>query len=254
MISINLNHTYVIRSLQLITHILAVVAIVLLFLGESLNYLYLSIFLYYFLGIVGINVGYHRYLAHKSFKTPWAVEVILTLLGAITVMGSSIAWVAVHRHHHQHSDTDRDPHSPHQIGVVRAWTGFWRDVKLNAMSIKDLRRSEFHKFIHANYLYLHLAWVALLFVIDPLLILFAYALPAVMIFHAVGAFDVIAHIHGYRTYNTADKSGNSWIASVFTPGEGWHNNHHANPGNWRSGERWWEFDPPAWVIKLIKKP
>jgi len=23
--------------------------------------------------------------------------------------------------------------------------------------------------------------------------------------------------------------------------------------NWKSGEKWWEIDPPSWIIWLIKK-
>lgn len=36
-------------------------------------------------------------------------------------------------------------------------------------------------------------------------------------------------------------------------GDGWHNNHHANPGNWTTQEKWWELDPCGWIIYLIKK-
>jgi stearoyl-CoA desaturase (delta-9 desaturase) len=36
-------------------------------------------------------------------------------------------------------------------------------------------------------------------------------------------------------------------------GEGWHNNHHAHPYHWKQGEKWFELDPPAWFIGLIKK-
>jgi len=45
---------------------------------------------------------------------------------------------------------------------------------------------------------------------------------------------------------------NSWIANIFTGGEGWHVNHHENSKDWRIGKTWWQWDPGAWIIKLIK--
>jgi hypothetical protein len=53
-------------------------------------------------------------------------------------------------------------------------------------------------------------------------------------------------------HNTSDESTNSWIGWILTGGEGWHNNHHHSPGNYRQGEKWWEWDPSADFIKLIK--
>ena len=58
--------------------------------------------------------------------------------------------------------------------------------------------------------------------------------------------------HGYKNHNVEDESRNSWIASLITLGEGWHNNHHANSKAWNNQERWWELDPPAWIIRAIK--
>ena len=88
--------------------------------------------------------------------------------------------------------------------------------------------------------------------IDPLLLIFGYAIPAVMILHCTSIIIVIAHIHGYQNHKTGDESRNSWIANLATMGEGWHNNHHANSKAWNTQENWWEFDPPAWIIRLIK--
>jgi stearoyl-CoA desaturase (delta-9 desaturase) len=78
-------------------------------------------------------------------------------------------------------------------------------------------------------------------------------IPACLCLHSTSAIIVIAHRHGYKTYELKnDESRNSWIASLITLGEGWHNNHHAKPYAWQQGEKWWELDPPSWIIKLIK--
>ena len=61
---------------------------------------------------LGVTMGYHRLLTHRSFRTPRPVEYLLTALGALANQGGPLQWVAIHRVHHQHSDADGDPHSP----------------------------------------------------------------------------------------------------------------------------------------------
>ena len=63
--------------------------------------------------ILMYSVGFHRYFAHKTFKTNRFIEIVLAILGSMSAQGSVIAWVSVHRCHHQYSDTEGDPHSPH---------------------------------------------------------------------------------------------------------------------------------------------
>src|SRR6476646_6979549 len=50
------------------------------------------------------------------------------------------------------------------------------------------------------------------------------------------------HRWGYRNYETGDNSRNNWIMALFTYGEGWHNNHHAQPRSACNNHRWWEID------------
>ena len=82
--------------------------------------------------------------------------------------------------------------------------------------------------------------------------LFIYIVPACLSLHSTSVISVIAHIHGYKTHKINDESRNSWICSVLTLGEGWHNNHHADPGNPNFGKRWWELDTTFWLIKLLR--
>jgi sn-1 stearoyl-lipid 9-desaturase len=242
-----------VRLIQLINHFLFAIGIAYCFTTGDFSYLILSVIFYYILGILGINIGYHRLLSHRSFITYKPVYYLLTILGTITAMGSSLSWVAVHRQHHRYSDTELDPHSPHILGSIKSWLGFWGNIKIDLRNCNDIRKSSFHRYLHKNYILIQLLYVSILASIDPLLIIFGYAIPCVLVFHSAGAFDVIAHVHGYRSHNTKDQSRNSWIANVITMGEGWHNNHHANPGNYSNKERWWEFDPSGIIIALIKK-
>ncbi len=242
-----------IRFIQLLNHILFVIGITYCFLLNQYDYLILSVIVYYILGILGINIGFHRLLSHRSFTTYRPIYYILTLLGTITAMGSSLAWVAVHRQHHRYSDTDLDPHSPHRIGPIRSWLGLWGKIKIDLRNCKDLRKDSFHRFLHKNYIMIQLLYIVSLILYDPLLVIFVYAIPSVLVFHSAGAFDVIAHMHGYKTYETKDQSRNSWIANIITMGEGWHNNHHAKPWKWSNWEKWWEIDISSIIIRAIKK-
>jgi stearoyl-CoA desaturase (delta-9 desaturase) len=86
------------------------------------------------------------------------------------------------------------------------------------------------------------------------MVIYVFAIPACLCLHSTSAIIVIAHKHGYRSYpDVKDQSRNSWIANLITLGEGWHNTHHAKPYAWNNQERWWEFDIPAYIIRLIKK-
>src|SRR4051794_20237306 len=67
----------------------------------------------YIFTAVGITVGFHRLLTHRSFQTPKPLEYTFAVLGSMAVQGPVIAWVADHRKHHAHTDEEGDPHSPH---------------------------------------------------------------------------------------------------------------------------------------------
>jgi fatty-acid desaturase len=105
--------------------------------------------------------------------------------------------------------------------------------------------------IHNNYFLINYSILIFLCIIDIRLAAMVYCLPVVGCFHGAASIGVIPHYIGYRRYNTNDMSQNSWLASILSLGEGWHNNHHANPGRWYQGETWWEIDPPAFMIKHI---
>jgi stearoyl-CoA desaturase (delta-9 desaturase) len=165
-----------------------------------------------------------------------------------------MAWVAIHRQHHRAAESEKDPHSPIQLGNFRAWMGLWNYLPLDVKLVRDFRKDKFQKFLHQYYLQIILAYCVVLAVINPWLVIFAYAIPACLCLHSTSSIIVIAHRHGYVNHTLKnDQARNSWIAHLMSLGEGWHNNHHARPYMWDNQERWWELDPPSWVIRLIKK-
>lgn len=251
---IKITHNQTVRTLQIINHILALVGIAYAIYFSEYSLLFVSLITYWIIGVLGINIGYHRLLSHRSFKTHWFWEQLFSIIGVITVVGSPLAWVAVHRQHHRSAERPGDPHSPYLIGNLRAWFGIWNMPRLDLKLVRDIRENDFQRELHKKYLLIILLWVGILFAYDPLMIIYVFAIPACLCLHSTSAIIVIAHRHGYRPYpEVKDQSRNSWIANLITLGEGWHNTHHAKPYAWNNQERWWEFDVPAYIIKCIKQ-
>lgn len=242
-----------IKTVQLINIALTVLGVGFLITNFSWYYLAIAIGSFLWFGIVGANAGFHRYFSHRSFKTSRFIEYVMAITGTLASLGSIISWIAIHRYHHLHADTAEDPHSPKYIGWWRAYTYDWNRTNISKKFIRDLIGDPMIVFLHKHYFKVIFVYVALLALIDPWLVVFAYAIPATGCLNGVAAVTVIGHIHGYTVHETRDTAKNSWIACIMSLGEGWHNNHHAHPYNWKQGEQWWEIDPPSWFIRLVSK-
>jgi len=72
----------------------------------------------YFIRMFGITAGYHRYFAHRSYKTSRVFQFFMAVLGCSAMQKGPLWWAGHHRDHHRHSDTPNDPHSPYE-------TTFW---------------------------------------------------------------------------------------------------------------------------------
>jgi len=70
----------------------------------------------------------------------------------------------------------------------------------------------------------------------------------VLVWHITWSVNSLTHTSGYRNYETNDHSRNNWLVALVAAGEGWHNNHHAQPRCAAAGHRWWELDPSNWAI------
>ena len=71
-----------------------------------------AVFLYWASLSLGIGMGYHRLLTHRSYQVPKWLEYSLAVCGTLALEGGPIFWVATHRVHHQFSDKQGDPHTP----------------------------------------------------------------------------------------------------------------------------------------------
>src|SRR6201991_4744686 len=83
--------------------------------------------LMYVLTVLGVTLGFHRLLTHRSFQTYRAVQYVIAAMGSMAVQGPVMSWVADHRKHHAHTDREGDPHSPHGhgAGLKGAVAGLW---------------------------------------------------------------------------------------------------------------------------------
>ncbi|HEV7751891.1 MAG TPA: acyl-CoA desaturase, partial [Baekduia sp.] len=102
-----------------------VLAAILLLWNQWVDWIDLGIFaVMYFATALGVTVGFHRLLTHRSFRTaPW-LEQSFAVMGSLSVQGSVMDWVADHRKHHAHTDVEGDPHSPH-VGHGSGLSGLW---------------------------------------------------------------------------------------------------------------------------------
>jgi stearoyl-CoA desaturase (delta-9 desaturase) len=236
------------RILHIMNHVVAIAGLYLVIASEQYLWFLAGLLFFLYAGIVGINVGLHRFYSHRSFTTTIFKERLLLWSSVLTSVGSPAMWCSVHRMHHSYSDQDKDPHNPIH-GKLKTWLGLWKPISIPKRFIVPFLKTKELKFVHNNYFLLSFSLLIFLALIDLRLAAFVYAIPAVGCFHGAQSIGVLPHLWGYRRYNTNDKSHNNWLASILALGEGWHNNHHANPGRWYQGETWWEIDPPAFVIK-----
>lgn len=248
-----------VRSLQAFNHIATIPAIWYAIHTAQYHLFVIAFVIWLVIGPISSVITLHRLLTHRSFETyPW-LEKLLSYISVISTVGPTISWVALHRQHHATSDREGDPHSSYKnnkwniVEAIKVWLGYdWQVPNIPVRYVKDLMRDDTHKFIFNNYFKIIFAYSLVLLLINPVLWLFAYVVPASMTVHLIGVVNVLGHRHGYRTYDTLDRSTNSWVANIVSLGEGWHNNHHANPKNWYCGERWWEWDLMGLIIKVIK--
>ena len=64
--------------------------------------------LFVLVGQLGVGLGYHRLICHRSYRAAWPLRLLFGLLGVLAYMGGPLTWCAIHRLHHKHSDRDKD--------------------------------------------------------------------------------------------------------------------------------------------------
>src|SRR5256714_499767 len=209
----------------------------------------------YWVRLVAIGAGYHRYFSHRAYSTGRAFQFILAFLAQTSAQKSVLWWAAKHRHHHLHSDTEQDVHSPRHKGFWYSHVGWIfarRHANTDLVKVADFARYAELMWLHKLELVPAVTLGALCFLIDGwsgLVVGFFWS--TVLVYHGTFCINSLAHVRGTKRYVTGDDSRNNWLLALFTMGEGWHNNHHAYQSSARQGFRWWEFDATFYILKLL---
>jgi sn-1 stearoyl-lipid 9-desaturase len=216
----------------------------------------LAVFLHWLTGGLGITLGWHRLVTHRSFQTPKWLEYLLVFFGTLAMQGGPIWWVGLHRHHHLFSDQDVDHHDSSK--------GFWwshmgwmmRDVPAETeipRFTKDIADDRFYQFLDNYFFPIQLVFAAILFLIGGWnFLLWGVFVRLVLVYHTTWLVNSATHKFGYRTYESNDASTNCWWVALLAYGEGWHNNHHAYQYSARHGMKWWEIDATWMMIRLLQ--
>lgn len=248
-----------------IIHLLSVVSVFYI----TKNSILILLILYVLTGGFGINIGYHRFLSHRSFKASRFVQFILSLLGVMAMQCGPITWVSLHRLHHRKTDQELDPHSP-RVSLLWAhflWTFFphprGSTYEDRAKYARDLIQFPELVFLEKRFLTINFGFLLILsafgYLIDGWHEAISYftcagCLRIVLIWHSTFIVNSLNHRWGYRNYDTSDDSKNNLLISLLVFfGEGWHNNHHAQPKSAKHGHRWFEFDLAFYLIVILQK-
>lgn len=223
--------------------------------------------LFYVWHMMGVTIGYHRLLSHRSFRCPKIVEYFWVLGGYLAFEGSPIWWATIHRAHHRYTDDTLDPHSP-RYGWMNAYYGWifrskYPDYITPGDQAKDLVKDPIYRFLEQNGHWHRAHVLAVLFGLTfRIVLLLCVGWPIALASLAAGVLvqqvplllNVVCHLQnmGYKSYQTGEDSVNVWWVALLTAGEGWHNNHHAFPGSARSGFKPFELDPSWLMIRLMK--
>jgi len=209
----------------------------------------------YVLRVFGITAGYHRYFAHRSYRTGRTFQFLLALLGATATQKGPLWWAGYHREHHRFSDGPKDIHSPLQRGFWWSHIGW---IMSNRYAVAPLDR------IRDFARYPELCWLDRFHAVPPIAyasalfvfggwsgVLWGYFVSTLFLWHATFTVNSLAHVFGSRRYETGDDSRNNLLIALATMGEGWHNNHHHYQSAVSQGWFWWEIDPTYYALRVL---
>jgi len=232
----------------------------------------------YFFCSLGIGACYHRLLTHRSYRCPKWFEHTLAVLGVCSLQDAPARWVMIHRLHHQHSDRQPDPHSPmvtwfwghmgwvmvenRQLSQWSTYERYCRDLLQDPFYVRLERRHFWVWVVIAHAMLFYFAGLAIGWLTTGAwlggvqfglsLLLYGVVFRTIYTWHVTWGVNSAAHMWGYRNYNTDENSRNNWFFALATNGDGWHNNHHAQPRCAAHGfHRWWEVDVTYLTLRLL---
>jgi fatty-acid desaturase len=231
--------------------------------GVHFPWILASLLAFFCFDNLGVQIGVHKLLCHRSFQTSVGIRRTLAVLSVFSGQGSPLVWVAVHTgNHHPHADSAKDLHSPIHGWFYAFIAWYWRcDTSLiNFRYCREYLRDKGLVFVHRYHAWILLAyWVALLTAgIRPFIYL--GLMPAAMSVTLAGFVNAGMHSRGgllgklfmkYQNYEGDSTFNSVWLGAL-TMGLGLHNNHHQSPSRLYYDLKWYEVDFSRWIIPLIK--
>jgi fatty-acid desaturase len=232
----------------------------------------------YVFGTLGINLGFHRLLTHRSFRCSRWLERSVAILGVCCLQEGPARWVAIHRKHHQQSDEQPDPHSPlvtflwGHVGWLVVENRDTDSFHLLQRYSRDLATQPFYLGLErklrwfwvyvAHVLVFAAVGVAIGWAISPTwsgalrvaasFVLWGVVVRTVLVWHITWSVNSLSHLWGYTSFKTGENSRNNWFVALISNGEGWHNNHHGDQRSAAHGHRWWELDVTYLTIRGLE--
>jgi stearoyl-CoA desaturase (delta-9 desaturase) len=227
----------------------------------------------YFIRMFGITGVYHRYFAHRSYRTSRPFQFLLACLGCSALQKGPLWWASHHRQHHRYSDTPDDPHSPHETTFWWAHLGWvmsddhietpWHAIR-DWSRYPELRWLDNFHWLPGILLAVGCFFVGAFtggwdgtwstFLSQPhgwTCVVWGFVVSTILCYHATFSINSLSHLFGSRRYATPDESRNNFFLALLTLGEGWHNNHHHYQSSANQGFYWWEIDISYYLIRLF---
>lgn len=207
---------------------------------------------------LAISAGYHRLFSHRTYETGPVLRAIWLFLGAAAFETSALEWSRKHRLHHQHTDTPKDPYNAKR-GLWHSHLGWVLEKeRLDPVDVSDLRTN---RLVWLQHRYYPLCAVSAGLLVPALVgwayedvwggLLFGGLWRIVLTYQATFSINSLAHRFGQQPYSTHGTARDSWLTALVTMGEGYHNFHHTFPGDYRNGVRFYDFDPPKWLLAAL---
>lgn len=207
---------------------------------------------------LGITVGYHRLISHRSFTCPDWVKTAFLIAGGWALQNSALKWGADHIRHHANCDQDADPYNA-QRGFWYSHCGWLFDDQRysDERYATRLRQDPVIMWQYRYYTPIVLSGLVLPFMVGFLhggllegfgCFMLAGVGRTFAVLNSTFCINSVCHLWGSQPYGQSDSSRDSWAVSLLTFGEGYHNYHHTYPTDYRNGPRWYNFDPSKWLI------
>jgi stearoyl-CoA desaturase (delta-9 desaturase) len=212
---------------------------------------------------LGVSVGIHRGLIHRSFQTSRPVEAVLAVLGSLAGLGGVLG---MSRMHHLRDYHQNQPACPPYFGYRRGFLAamacaLFFDYHSPDTSVYlpvDPRVAErpLFLFLERAGLWLQVPLgLALYAAGGPAFVAWGLCVRLALTQDGFWAIHCVSHVSGAQPYtlNGAAEQGRNtgWLA-LLSMGESWHNTHHAYPSSAQMGVGWRQPDPGFWAVRALE--